>query len=422
MKNRAGPKRYLGICCSVGCHCAMMLHAPVQAAAVIVPTAPSGFSMLPGAPDGVSGSSAGSGAGLGGKILDGFSVVTSLSGTYDSNVSRSPGLPLAPILDDFILTLGGRVDYLSKSSGLTFGGGYRGSYNEYFSQSAFSGYNQGGGVVANYEGGKFSATFTGGVSLDRGSNQNYSSAFVTQTSYTTNLTARYRISPKTSLQGDMSQSYTTASGVAYSDTQNFAVGTSTLWKYSPLTEFGPGLRYTYISGSSQTGRTSIGPTLTVNYKLSSKVALNSRVGMDFASYQDGGTADPTFSAAIGLNYEASKLWGMNFSLYRDTQADPSLAGAFTEVTSLRVGYHRKVRRAILNLGVGYDANQSQRPANGSGGAANDRNFFTTDGSLGMAIFSNTCYGSLFFRYGDQSASATDTWNSFQAGFGISRGF
>ncbi len=422
MRITTGPKRYLGICCSVGCHCAVMLDASVQAAAVIVPTAPSGFTMLPGAPDGVSGSSAGSGAGVGGKILDGFSVVTSLSGTYDSNVSRSPGLPLAPVQDDFILTLGGRVDYLSKSSGFTFGGGYRGNYNEYFSQSAFSGYNQGGGVVANYEGGKFSATFTGGVAVERGSNQNYSSAFVKQTSYTSALTGRYRISPKTSLQGDIGENYSTVSGGNFSNTQSFNLGAAALWKYSPLTELGLGLRYTYVSGSAQTGRTSIGPTLTVNYKLSSKVALNSRVGMDFASYQNGGTADPTVSAAVGLNYEASKLWGMNFSLFRDTQADPSQAGAFNEVTSLRLGYRRKVQRATLNLGTGYTLNRSQLPANVSGGGGVDRSFFNVDSALGMAVLSNTCYASVFFRYGDQSGSATESWNSFQVGFGISRGF
>ena len=418
MKIRTRSKLYLGICC----HGAVLLHASVRAAAVIVPTAPSGFTMSPGAPDGGAGNSAGTGGGLGASVLDGFSVVTSLSGTYDSNVSKSPGLPLAPIEDDFILTLGGRVDYLSKSSDFTFGGGYRGSYNEYFSQSAFSGYNQGGGVVANYEGGKFSATFTGGVSIERGSNQNYSSAFVTQTSYTAALNASYRISPKTSLQGDISENFSTASGGNFSDTQSFNVGASALWKYSPLTELGPGLRYTYVSGSAQTGRTSIGPTLTVNYKLSSKVALNSRIGMDFASYQNGGTADPTVSAAVGLNYEASKLWGVNFSLFRDTQADPSQAGAFNEVTSLRLGYRRKIQRATLNLGTGYTMNRTELPSNVSGQAAVDRSFLNIDGSLGMAVLSNTCFANVFFRYGDQSGGATDSWDSFQVGFGISRGF
>lgn len=421
MRIRAGSSQLLGIFCVAGCHGLVLSRASVQAAAVALPTAPSGFSMLPGAPAGASAGS-GSVAALGENILDGFTVTTTLAGTYDSNITQSPGPPLGPIEDDFILSLGGRVDYLSKSSDWTFGGGYRGSYNEYLSNSEFSGYNQGGGVVVNYEGGRFSASFTGGITLDQGSNRNYSSAFVKQTSYTAALNARYRLSPKTSLQGNIGETFTTASGGNFEDTESFDIGASALWKYSPLTELGPGLRYTYRSGSSQTGRTSIGPTLTVNYKLSSKVALNSRVGMDFASYQDGGSADPTFAASIGLNYEASKLWGMNLSLYRDTQADTSLAGAYTEVTSLRLGYHRKVRRATLNLGAGYDMNRSERPSVAGGGAGDDRDFFTVDGSLGMPIFKNTSYGSVYFRYGDQSSSSTDSWDAFQMGFSIGRRF
>lgn len=355
-------------------------------------------------------------------ILDGFSLAAALSGSYDSNVTQSPGLPLAPIEDDFIVNLGGRVDYLSKSSEWTFGGGYRGSYNEYLSNSEFSGYSQGGGVVANYEGGRLSVSFNGGIALDQGSNRNYSSAFVEQTSYTAALSARYSLSKKTSLLGNIGETFTTASGGSFDDTESFDTGVSALWKYSPLTELGPGLRYTYRSGSSQTGRTSIGPTLTVNYKLSSKVALNSRVGTDFASYDDGGSADPTFAASIGLNYEASKLWGMNFSLYRDTQADTSLAGAFTEVTSVRLGYHRKVRRATLNLGVGYDMNRSERPSDVAGGVGDDRDFFNLDGSLGMPVFKNSSVGSVYFRYGDQSASTIESWDALQMGISVSRSF
>lgn len=357
-----------------------------------------------------------------GGFLDGFSLAAAFSGTYDTNITQSPGLPLAPIEDDLILSLGGRVDYLSKSTDWTFGGGYRGNYSEYFSHSEFSGYSQGGGVVANYEGGRLSATVNGGITLDQGSNRNYSSEFVKQTTYTAALNARYLLSRKTSLQGNIGETLTTASGGNFNDTESFDMGASALWKYSPLTELGPGLRYTYRSGSAQTGRTSIGPTLTVNYKLSSKVALNSRVGIDFASYQDGGTADPTLSASIGLNYEASKLWGMNFSLYRDTQADPSLAGAFTEVTSVRVGYRRKVRRASLNLGVGYDMNRSERPSDVAGGGGDDRDFFSLDGSLGMPVLKNSCIGSVYFRYGDQSSSTTVSWEALQTGFSISRSF
>ncbi len=382
-------------------------------AAVVLPAAPSGFSPLPGAPGGLAGIPAGN-------IFDGLSASTSLSGTYDSNVTQSPGDSVSPVTDDFILSLGGSVNYLSKASEWTFGGNYRGSYNQYFSQTDFSGYSHGGGVVANYEGGRFAATVTAGFDFDQGSNRNYSSAFVERTNYNFGGTARYRLSAKTSLQGNVGQSYSTASGGNFDDTESFDAGISALWRYSPLTELGPGLRYTYRSGSSQTGRSSIGPTLNVNYKLSTKVALTSRVGMDFASYDDGGSADPTVSASIGLNYEASKLWGMNFSLFRDTQADPSVAGAFTEITSLRLGYHRKVRRATLNLGLGYDANRLENP--GAAASGSDRDFFTIDGSLGMAVFSNTSFASIFIRYGDQSSSGSGSYDSVQAGVSISRSF
>lgn len=383
----------------------------IQAAGVVLPTAPSGFSSLPVETSPTQG--------FGEDLLAGLSISTSLSGTYDSNVTQSPGEPVAPITDDFILSLGGSVNYLSKASDWTFGGNYRGSYNEYFNQSDFNGYNQGAGLVANYDGGRFNAALTGGIDFDQGTNRNYSSAFVERTNYRLGLTARYRMSPKTSLQGNLGQNLSTTGDDDFDDTESFDAGVSALWKYSPLTELGPGIRYTYRSGSSQTGRTSIGPTVNLNYQLSTKVALNSRLGMDFASYDDGSSADPSFSASIGLNYQASKLWGLNFSLYNDTQADPSVPGAFTEVTSMRLGYRRKLRRATLNLGLGLDTNRSENPTSGVG---NDRDYLNIDASLGMPLFSNTSFGSIFLRYADQSSSATDSWDSFQMGLSINRRF
>ena len=408
-----------GTFCRTALWCGV-LAAQAQAAIALLPTAPTGFAVIPGAPGGLAGTAPAGGTDS--DLLRGFSAVASLSGSYDSNITRSPGLPVAPVLEDFILSLGGQLEYLSKASEWTFGGRYRGSYSEYFSQTEFSGYSQGGGVVANYEAGRLSVSLNTEIALDRGSNQNYSSAFVERTNYNSGATARYRLSSKTSLQGNIGHSFTTASGGDFNDTESFVAGASALWRYYPLTELGPGLRYTYLSGSSQTGRTSIGPTMSLNYKLSSKVAMNSRVGMDFAEYEDGGSADPTFSASLGLNYEASKLWGLDFSLYRDTQADPVQAGGFTEVTALRFGYHRKVRRARLNLGLDYNMNRSQLPSNVSGGGGNDRDFFSMDGSVGMPILSNTSFANIYLRYSDQSGSATDTWDSMQVGFSISRGF
>lgn len=364
------------------------------------------------------------GSGVGGRILDGFSISTSLAATYDSNITQSPGLPQFPVEDDIFLTLGGTLNYLSKSSDLTFGGNYHGSYNEYFSHPDFSGYSQGAGLVSNYEGGRFTASLAGGVEFAHGSNRNYGSALVDQTNFNTSLSVRYRLSPKTSLAGNIGQNFSTASGGNFNDTTSFDAGASALWKYSPLTEFGPGLRYTYRSGDSQGGRTSIGPTLSMNYKLSTKVSLNSRVGVDFASYENGGSADPAFSTSIGLDYRASKLWGLNFSLFRDAEADPSLAGGYYQVTSWRLGYDRKIRRATLNLGMSYESTVYDTPeTTGMGGTAQpDRNYLSLDASLGMRILSNTSFASVFMRYSDQSGGPVGSWDSVQTGLSISRSF
>lgn len=388
--------------------------------ATVIPAAPSGFSTPTQVPNSFPTAGSVTADDAGEKILRGFTVSTSFSGTYNSNVTQSPGGSVAPIKGDFIMGFGGVVSYLSKASSVTFGGTYSGTYNQYLSESDFSGYNQGASGVVNYTGARLTAALTAGVAYDEGSNRNYASAFVKQTSVNTGLTANYRLSRKTSLQGNLGYAFTTASGGNFNDTESFDLGTAALWKYSPLTEIGPGIRYTYRSGSTQTGRTSIGPTVNINYKLSTKVALNSRLGMDFASYEDGGSADPTFSASVGLNYQASRLWGMNLTYYRDTQADPSTAGNFDEISSVRIGYHRKIRRATLNLGMGYDTNRSQGSNGGSNGS--DRNYFTSDASLGMAIFSNTTFASIFLRYADQSSNDNNSFDSVQTGFSINRSF
>jgi hypothetical protein len=359
---------------------------------------------------------------LGDAILDGLDMAAYFTSQYNTNITQSPGEPIAPIEDDFILSLGGNLSYLSQAAGWTFGGNYRGSYDSYLNQSDFSGFNQGGGLVGKYDGARVMATLMTNVDFDRGANRYYSSSdFVERTNVSTRANVSYRISRKTSVQGNIGQSFTTSSG-DYANTESYDAGLSALWKYSPLTEWGPGIRYTFRSGDTQLDRTSVGPTVTVNYKLSTKVTLNSRVGVDFASYGgDGGSADPTVSASIGLNYRASRLWGMNFSLYRDSQADPSTAGAFNEITSVRLGVNRKVRRATLNVGVGYETNASEFPSDPTRSRP-DRDFFSLDGSLGMPILSNTTFASIFMRYSDQSGSATDSWDSFSSGFSISRSF
>jgi hypothetical protein len=377
--------------------------------------APSGFtSANPGFPMG--------GVATRDGLFEGFSIAASFSGTYNSNATSSPGEPFAPIQDDFILGLGGSISYLSTAAEWTFGGSYSGTYNQYLELSDFSGYDQTLSLLGNYDGGRLSASVNGSIGYTQGNNRYYSSEFVQQTSYYLGANLRYRLSTKTSLQGTISQSFSTTSENSFNDTESFSLGLAGLWRYSKLTEFGPGVRYSFLSGGNRDSRTSIGPELLVNYKLATKVALNSRVGVEFSEYENGGSADPSLNGSIGLTYNASRLWSMNLALYRGAQADASSADVFTDVSSVRVGWVRKIRRASLNLGVSYEINAFQTSGTSTTTTREDRDYFSVDGSVGMPVFANSSFASVFLRFSDQSGSAADTWDAVQSGLSISRKF
>ncbi|MGL5017761.1 MAG: hypothetical protein ACRDBP_06490, partial [Luteolibacter sp.] len=377
--------------------------------------APSGFtSVNPGFPMG--------GVAVGEGVFDGFSISATLSGTYTSNATSSPGEPFAPIQDDFILGLGGSISYLSKASDWTFGGSYNGTYNQYLELTEYSGYDQNLSLIGNYDGTKLSATATGSVAYTQGNNRYYSSEFVQQTSYNFGLNLRYRLSTKTSLQGNIGQSLTTTSENSFNDTESFNMGLAALWKYSKLTEFGPGVRYSFLSGGNRDSRSSIGPELLVNYQLATKVSLNSRVGIEFSEYENGGSADPALTGSVGLVYNASRLWSMNLTLYKGSQADASSADVFTDVTSVRLGLNRKIRRATLNLGLSYEINSFQTSGTSTASGFEDRNYFNINTSVGMPVFANSCFASVFVQYNNQTGSVTDTFDAVQSGFSISRRF
>jgi len=375
---------------------------------------PSGFGGLPGGIGGLGGL-----GGMRGPLPRGFNLSASLSGTYDSNPSQGYGPATEAGESDFFMTLGGSISYLSTAPVWTFGVNYSGGYNFYFNNDDLSGYVQSASGSVNYNRGPLNATLNVGIDFGSGANRYYAS-LVDQWSYNYGLTARYTISPKTTVTGNFSQSLTSTTGGTYSDTGSFDLGASALWRYSPLTEFGPGIRYTSRTGSSLQDRTTVGPTLTLNYDLTAKVSLDSRVGMDFVEYSRGPSADPTYSASIGLNYQANELWGMSLSYFRDTEADASTIASFNEISSLRLGYHRNIRRAVFNFGVSFETNTFENPGL-LGLTQHDRDYFTVESSLGMPNFANACNASVFMRYQDQSGG-TNSWDSFQVGFSLSRSF
>ncbi len=432
------------------------------------------------------------GGGLRDSLVAGFEFTPSLSATYDSNVLKGQPQTGNQSKGDVFMGYGGEFSYLTKPSELTLKANYRGHYDEYLNRTEFSGYSQGGGLLGQYKGGHFSLAATAGIDQSRGGTQNYSSAntfggtssssfnqnynqsnfdrlnrsasivgsfdaahftasanfgydldhqsnnyagavstnAIETSSFHSGLSARYELSAKTSITGNFGQRSSTAAIGNYSDTTNYTVGTAALWKYSPFTEIGPGVQYSYNSNTSSTlkiGRSSIGPTLNLNYKLDVKVTMTSQVGLDFSRYDTGKSADPTLSGSLGLNYQASPLWGMNLALSRNVQADPIFVGAFTENDSLRLGINRTLKRVTWSLGTTYQANSSVVPAGIKGRPSGDT--LTVDTSMAMQLFGDKGTARIFVRYNDQSngvysgfGSTGKAWSSCQTGMSLSYRF
>lgn len=376
--------------------------ASAQNLAVDLPSAPTGF-----------------GGGFGGPVvplLDGLAFSASLSGVYDSNVRQGTGG--GGDEEDFILSLGGSVAYQTQGPEWIIGATYRGSYDLYFMDEDLSGYNQGASFIAGYDGAKLKVMYNAGFDIDRGANRYYSS-FAERINIRNGITASYRISPKTTINGNVGYSHTEANEGAFSDIEAFDFGLNALWQATPLLQIGPGVRYTIRTGDIQSQRETFGPTISANYTLSSKLALTSRIGLDFVD-DAGGSSGPDVSALIGLNYRASALWGMNLSLYRDTQADPGVVGGFNEITTIALGYNRKIRRATLNLGATYEYNTIDQPG---GTVSGSRDYIGLTSSLSMPIFANTTNASIFTTWRKQTAGAGQgSWDGFQFGFSLNRSF
>jgi hypothetical protein len=354
-------------------------------------------------------------------LLDGLGFSASLTGTYDSNPSLDFGSPDDSGHGDFSMTLGGSAGYRSKGSEWTYSLSYGGSYTEYFSQSELSGYSQTAGASVNYQGGPWIASFDLGVGFGSGVNRYYQ-AVVDEVTLGYSLNAVYEYSQKTSFMGNFSQSLTNPDG-GFTATGSSNLGVSALWRFSPLTQFGPGIRYSFQSGDTQQDRHSIGPMMTLNYRPSSKLTLNSQVGVDFSEYEDGQTTDPSVSASVGLGYRPSRLWGMDLSLNRGFEASRYASGQYEERTSLRVGYNRRIRAATWSLGVSYEHSSFEAPDDVVDGAIGSGDYMSFDTSLSMRVFANTCAASLFLRYiGQNGSNSSGTGDSFQAGLSISRGF
>lgn len=120
-----------------------------------------------------------------------------------------------------------------------------------------------------------------------------------------------------------------------------------------------------------------------------------------------------------MDYRASALWSMNLILLRDTQANPGNGGGFDEVTVVRLGYLRNIRRLKFNLGIGYESRTTEG-FTVADIANTSFDYLTYDVSLTMPLYKDNLDATVSMRYRDFSASqAADSWDGIQTGIGLS---
>jgi len=252
--------------------------------------------------------------------LKGWTLGISGSITYDSNAKQSPGWPLAPIQDDWILALTPSIGYrTSRASNWYAAVNASFGWNHYFQTDPSNGYNIRAGLDLGYEGPKLDASLNLSYSYQEGYNRYFNSGlnnnFVNQQHLDLSARAAYRLSSKTSFTADLSSNAFSPSGRQYNNTQNTRFNTGMRWKATGLTSLEGGVSYSQQGGDRQFDRWTLGPYLGVDYKLAAKVKFNARVGLDFVNFDGpgilgGGGSDVFVPVNIGFTYNASALWGM----------------------------------------------------------------------------------------------------------------
>ncbi len=351
--------------------------------------------------------------------------------------------------EDFVFSVAPSIDFRTPGEDWTLGFHYGPTYNAYLNNDDYNGFDHSLSATLGYRGPRLTATLGGNYGRSRGVNRYYGSSFVEQQNFGGSLSAAYRMSPKTSLDGSltysMSDSPSNDEGQSYGGYDSFSAGLSALWKATPLLTFGPGLRYTMQMGDTQNDRSTIGPTLRASYQVSRKVSLDATVGMDFVSYGTGayvqstttteeqrqarnnavlkdaglepgegevvtteaeptpaeddssGNDDPFFHVSLSAGYALSSRTAATLSILRDTTADGYTAGSYRESTAIRAGLTRRIGPTSLSLGGGYQFEDWVTEAEGSS-AQDNRAYWTGDASLSFPIWKDSVMGNLYYRY------------------------
>ncbi|MGE9270114.1 MAG: hypothetical protein ACQKBU_04860, partial [Verrucomicrobiales bacterium] len=356
------------------------------------------------------------------EVLRGWTFGVNGSVSYDSNVRRTSGGGGGDD-GDVVSTVDLVATYRSPGESLWYSGSVRLGYSTYSNESSFNGFNYGLDGSAGYSGARLTTVLGLSLTFDRGGNH-YFNDFTEQLRLTGNLSASYRISPKTSLTGSLSTDLMNPETEAGTGdrTGELQARLGADWQATMRTNLGAGLSWSQDGGQNHTTRNSFGPYMNVGYEASQKVSLNARFGIETASYDVAGADDDIdYEVNISANYKANDIWGMSLSVYAGTDADGTTPGAYRDSVSVQAGYNRKILDYALELTAGWTRSDQFQPV--SFGPSIDtgvEDYLSFDASLSRPIPVIRGVGSVFLGYSDQLGG--DGFESFRFGVNVGTSF
>lgn len=335
---------------------------------------------------------------------------------YDSNVTQGSDEGTVPAESDWLTTPGLGASYELGNRDWQVGARGSFSYLYYHQRDDFRNANYDASLFANYQSRKFQASLSAGLGRTGGINR-FTSGFVEQLNYNTDFRASSRISRKTSLEAFWTTTSIESQTAGFGDTSSLTAGLSGLRQASSRITLGPGFRYGVRTGVDDQEFTLIGPTLQLNYQFSTKISLQSTVGVDWADSPDVDTETLT-NWSLGLDYRASSLWGFNLALIRDTQAVFAAGGGIDQVSSYGFSYWRQLRDLRATLGVTYE---DREPTDSRAVTAGfrDGEFLTFSSNFSLPVYQKQATLNVFFNWRDQSISGVNrSWDGFQSGLSL----
>lgn len=356
------------------------------------------------------------------RFLGGLSLTAKALVVLDDNINQADGFTTS-IQDDLITTLGGKASWKGDFRDVSVGIDLDASYDGYADHDEYSGLDYGIELSSAYKGGALDVKGSFGFSSVQGI-ERYTGTLSDREVADFRLEAGFALSAKTSLEASLLLSdsqLSSSGGAALQDSSRRELLLGVAWQASPLSRLTLDLRSTGIDTETSGSRSTLGPSISLDYQLTEKIDLDARLGIDFADSSVAGITDSMASGGIGLAYQLDPLWTFKLNFNHDTEAVESRAGGFREYSRFRFGVTRRI--LDLQLDVGWFREDSDTSGSGAPGSGESLAYEGYDASLSYPLFGGNGKAALFVRCQNNDSNLPGrNWDGNQTGLSLIRNF